>query len=140
MMEHHLAQLWNLTQELNLTMVFVGSVPLDALTIQMHPAKHDWGSFNDFSLPVIWDGVEAELFQRLPRTYSHGPQASLLHFRPTTLALECPGVRCDGMHFGSGFSEFGCSSSVGLWQAPLASFLLENFGPKGGDQHYSAVV
>ena len=49
------------------------------------------------------------------------------HLRISELARACPGVRCDGMHFGSDFPEFKCSSSEALWDGFLANFLTETF-------------
>ena len=43
-------------------------------------------------------------------------KAGVRIFDPETLARKCPGVRCDGMHYGSGdFAKFNCSSSGFMW-------------------------
>jgi len=82
----------------------------------------DFLEFYDFSLSSVWDSVETEVFSRLKNESLLGPL--LHHLRPAELAFECPGVRCDGMHYGSDFAEYGCRSSSALWDGFLADFLI----------------
>ena len=126
----------------------------------LHPPKHDWIKFRDFSLAEIWDAVEVAEFgggaipqnpglelaePRLPHAkdgsyghahahyYSRGPglvdvksphYPGVFHFRPSVLANHCPGVRCDGLHFGSDFEGWVCARSHALWDHYLAHFLV----------------
>ena len=53
---------------------------------------------------------------------------SFLH--PSELTHACPGVRCDGMHYGSHFPQYGCHNSLSLWcpwaATPLAELQLDS--------------
>jgi len=155
LIEQVLTALGKLAFELEVPIVFVGVMAIDGATILLDPPKHDWAKFRDFSLPYIWDGVEAKVFAGIQNSSNEfknidsisveeNPKKKfpgLYHFRPTALALQCPGVRCDGMHFGSGWArgrgsgylaniDFDCTSSEALWHRPLAEFFLRNFGEK----------
>mmetsp|Transcript_19875 Transcript_19875/g.45051 ORF Transcript_19875/g.45051 Transcript_19875/m.45051 type:complete len:245 (+) Transcript_19875:2-736(+) len=114
----HLVVYKNISELLGVPIVFFGSMTVDAKTILLTPQKHDWRSYFDWSVMNIWDGVESDLFA----TEKLGP--TVLHFRPAELAAECPGVRCDGIHFASDFgSTYGCFTSEALWDHYLAMFL-----------------
>ena len=39
------------------------------------------------------------------------------------LAESCPHIRCDGMHFESTYTSFGCKSTMAVWFGFLAKFL-----------------
>ena len=82
------------------------------LQLLLPPAKHDWAEFYDFGYLDIW----AEIDRRLCAEYG------LLYFDHMELARRCPGVRCDGMHFGSRFTQFQCHSSKHLLDRLLIGF------------------
>jgi hypothetical protein len=42
---------------------------------------------------------------------------------PHIVAKHCPGVRCDGVHFGSAFADKGCTRSAFLFDRVVASFM-----------------
>ena len=102
--------------------VYVGTMSVDGMTVLMRPPKEDWADFADFSLPVLWDSTETQIFDG----GAFGP--ALSHLRPSALAARCPGIRCDGLHFGSDFKEFNCHSTVNLWDRFLAEFYSKNIG------------
>ena len=141
-----------LSVEMNVPIIFVGAMGVDGTTIQLKPAKHDWISFSDFNLPLLWDGVEASTFEAIQKSSfesAAGQRATegifkkkafplFFHFRPADMSRQCPGVRCDGMHYGSAYSpetgkgnlkniDFSCAGSAALWHRPFATFLLEHF-------------
>jgi hypothetical protein len=52
---------------------------------------------------------------------------------PRVVAKQCPGVRCDGVHFGSAFEDKGCTRSAFLFDRVVTS-LMDNMIPdKCGD-------
>jgi hypothetical protein len=85
----------------------------------------DFLDFFDFSLSSLWDSVEAEEYGKLKDEGILGDM--VYHLRLADLARQCPGVRCDGMHFGSSFEDFGCESSEALWDSFIADFLTTTF-------------
>ena len=113
----HLAWYKELSARLGVRIVFVGTPPLDETTFTLAPPKLLWTDFYDFSLARLWDLVENEVWS----SGDFGPLVS--YFRTSQLTAPCPGIRCDGMHFGSDYIDFGCRSSIALWDGILASFL-----------------
>jgi len=131
----YLAMFHQVAVDLGVDVVFVGVPTLDAATILMSTAKHDFLDFNDLALPVLWDAVEVRAFQEEERKKTissndkeaiEGKRGSLLHLRLAELTNTCLGVRCDGMHFNSYGRE--CEPSSGLWDHFLGDFLLQHFG------------
>jgi hypothetical protein len=110
---------------LGVPVVFVGMPTVDAATVLMAAAKHDFGDFYDLAVPVLWDAVEARAVQ-LEHAKVGGGAAGLFHLRLAELTNACPGVRCDGMHFASFGRE--CEPSSALWDHFLGEFLLRCFG------------
>jgi len=95
-----------LSIEFGVPIVFVGTQQVDAATIHLSPAKSGWIDFFDLSLGAVFDGVEAA-------ELAHNPKlAGLHHFRPSGLTKQCPGIRCDGMHFNSDYVERTCRGSA----------------------------
>ena len=43
---------------------------------------------------------------------------------PHVVAKQCPGVRCDGVHFGSAFEDKGCTRSAFLFDRPSSYDIL----------------
>jgi len=114
-----------ISASLGVPIVFVGMMPVDGMTVMMKPPKEDWADFSDFSIPVLWDSLEARVFAE----GKYGP--GVFHFRPSFLAARCPGIRCDGLHFDSDFRNlFGCRSVAAVWDLPLSSFLVKFFSGK----------
>jgi len=125
----HLLVYKNLSLDLGIPFVFVGSLPVDAATVFLSPPKHDWHDFSDFTLMDIWDAIEGGLFQR----NDYGP--GVVHFRPSLIVRRCPGVRCDGIHFSADYwpdyslegsrkiVTYRCHSSEAIWDPYLAGFL-----------------
>ncbi len=113
-----------------LPLVFIGSYSAEGAVLHLSPPKHDWVEFYDHSLPAIWDGIEAEIFQQIQLHGGRGGRnafPNFFHFRPLKVAQACPGVRCDGMHYGSWGEDTECKNSKGVWYRPLADFLLRSF-------------
>ena len=48
--------------------MFVGNIPIDAGTLLLHPAKHDWAAHHQLGLAEVWAGVESAVFARHMRT------------------------------------------------------------------------
>jgi len=133
--------------ELGIPIVFVGSMPMDADTFHLEPRGQNWRKFVDLSLPHSWEGVEASVFHSIQKSngghLAHREFPLFYHYRQSSVGNECPGVRCDGYHYGSychdgmtfdtqslvkeGFDWGECTPSDGLLQRPLAQFLLEHF-------------
>jgi hypothetical protein len=68
----------------------------------------------------VWDSVEAEEFQTMKNT---GILDMVHYLRLADLARKCPGIRCDGVLFGSQATREGCNSSASLLDGFLAHFL-----------------
>jgi hypothetical protein len=97
--------------------VYIGSLNVD-LQLLLPPAKHDWVTeMYDFGYLDIW----AEIDRRLCAEYG------LLFFDHMELVRRCPGVRCDGMHFGSRFTQWQCCSSKHLLDRLLIGFAKKHF-------------
>ena len=88
-------------------------------------ATIDFLSYFDLSLTRVWDAVEAEEFSQLRANGLIGSHVH--HLRLVDLVNACPGIRCDGIHFGSSSPELGCYSSTALIDGFLAGELHENF-------------
>ena len=56
-----------------------------------------------------------------PRLPPAGGDVLMLNLR--ALAESCPMVRCDGMHFASDYTQFGCHASMAAWYPFLLRFL-----------------
>jgi len=127
--ESHLRVYSDLANELGVPIVFVGSMPLDGRTILLSPPKHDWKKFKDFATADLWDAIETEVFQSRNVSGVH-------HFRPAVLTMRCPGIRCDGLHFGSDFQGWVCTRSWALWDHYLAHFLATKVRRNGGSHQH----
>jgi hypothetical protein len=98
--------------------IYVGSITVDT-QLMLPPAKGDWDDFHDFSLLEIWSKKDKELCA----------EYDIPFFDSVALVRQCPGVRCDGMHFGSSFingsrgGDWGCYPSIHLWDRFLIAFV-----------------
>jgi hypothetical protein len=92
--------------------VYVGAMTTEQQMF-LTPAKKDWDVFHDFSLLKAWAVVDRE------ETRRHG--IPLLDV--AALASQCPGLKCDGMHFASQFKSYDCCSSAQLYDRLLIAFL-----------------
>ena len=124
LIEAHLAQLHIFSIQLGIPFVFIGTMPLDILTMSMSPKHKKINDFIDLGHTWLWDSVETSSFQ----SGNFGP--GVLHFRPYWVAQHCPGVRCDGMHFGSDYASYNCHHSQALWDRPLTQFLMNKLSGK----------
>lgn len=117
--------------------VYVGAIPIDGRTLLMEPPKADWYKFFDFGLATALAEADENVFDTfVGRANNIGKQAQhsdssppapghgRLHMlRLRELTDSCPGVRCDGMHFGSDFDQFSCHRTTAVWYPFLVSFL-----------------
>jgi hypothetical protein len=92
--------------------IYVGSMAVDPQLL-LAPVKKDWASFSQFDLLRYWGEIDKQVCL----------QAGVHIFDPGKLQRECPGVRCDGMHFASAFEQWHCSSSAFLWDIMLADYM-----------------
>lgn len=125
LIETYLSLMMRLSQFLHVPIVFVGATPIDGWTFLMSPPKNDFRNFHETSNLAVWDSVESGIFSNERRW------EGLHHLRPAGLVLQCPGIRCDGLHFGSDYSSdnngWNCFNSHNIWQPYLVSFLLAQF-------------
>lgn len=103
------------------TIVMVGTLPVESDIIHMAPEKHDWSDFYDLSLAAQWAEGEALVFDEIVDS----SKECMFFLNPAKLVDKCPGIRCDGMHFGIPVEEADCLSSLGLWEI-LISELFED--------------
>lgn len=106
--------------------VYLGNPLIEASTLLLHPAKHDWHQMHQVGLSAIWASAERAL-QR-SRRYEIG----WLH--PSELGRACPGVRCDGMHWNADYANGGwsCRTSRILYEEFVRDFFLrEKIGSTG---------
>jgi len=103
------------------TLIFVASMPMDSTVIHLQPEKSDWAAFYDTGVIKEWAPQEARIFHHM--VDSERDCAFLVE--PKTLVDRCPGVRCDGMHFGSEFKQYPCYNNFGLYELILSD-ILEN--------------
>ena len=124
-----------LAQKLEIPFVMVGCSTLDVATLLMDPPKHDWQDFLPFEMVKIWLSAERAVAQRFERSQREQriPRRSRLFFlEPALLGEACPGVRCDGMHFGSDYASVStCSSTLQLWHSFLWDYLQSSRLPIG---------
>lgn len=106
-----LREMRHLRDEFGKRVVYIGSVTVDP-QLMLHPAKGDWDGFHEFELLEIWNIQDKRLCAELRIPF----------FDTMELVRQCPGVRCDGMHFGSDFSQWGCHSSAHLWDRLWVDF------------------
>lgn len=102
--------------------VYVGTMPVDVATLLLHPPKRDWDSFHDFYLAELWAASERDI----ERSERASLDAHLAFLHPSSLVAQCPGVRCDGMHFNAEYPVFGCASSLGLWYDFIVSWMRDS--------------
>ena len=116
-----LARMQCLASNTHIPIVFLGGVPLDERTMMLTAKDGYWGRFKQYELAHVWTRVE----QAFERTEEYASPS--LHFLHTSsLAHECPGIRCDGVHFGSSFQKmFGCASTFAVWYPLVADFLIK---------------
>lgn len=103
--------------------IFIGPTPVEA-SIFMSPPKHDWRHFDDFSLLDLWH-KEAEVL---------AAHHNVRYFDTHEIGRQHAKCRCDGMHFGSAFPEWNCTSSLHLWRYEMcrqivAGHWIDNFDP-----------
>jgi hypothetical protein len=113
----HLRRIWPILYELSKLashqrVAYVGSMPVDAAIMLMTPHPPHMQKFFDFSLLDMWAVMDEEMARNL----------SVPIFDTRVLAHECPGVRCDGMHFASHFPDNDCCASGHLWDRLLLDF------------------
>ena len=99
--------------------VYIGSSGLD-LQLLLRPAKEYWDGLHQWGLLEVW----AEHDRRLCAEYG------IPFFDTMELVRQCPGVRCDGMHFASDFAAVGCRTSSHLWDCMLIDFLKGHLLPE----------
>lgn len=95
--------------------VLIGPISLDE-SLFMSPAKHDWRNFDDFSLLHLWHQQAKTLAARHGITYFDTQQLVRRHEK----------CRCDGMHFGSAFHQWNCTSSRHLWRHEICRQIVAN--------------
>ena len=142
MVRKYLVEWAQVSSKLSLQLIFVGTIPVEAAIIHLHPPKKDWASFYDLSLAQIWANTDGSEYQRLVDSWPSSTKLNppLYFFDPAPLARRCGAVRCDGMHFGSHFAEWGCASSEFVWDAELADFLVLRFPDTWGLSNTSSGV
>ena len=99
--------------------VFVGMQTVDSEVLLLDPPKKGWDDFYDLGIARLW----APGLSLSERELESERAWSLDFVRPSELAEACPGVRCDGIHFGSDYSSYGCHESAALWNGALAAQL-----------------
>lgn len=110
-----LKTLVSLQNELNITAVYVNAPVIDEPILFLDPPKGDWDDFYDFSLLKLFGYSDANLCKE------HGiPLLDALF-----VTLNCAGIRCDGMHYGSDFKEWNCSSSISVWDNVIMKVMNE---------------
>jgi hypothetical protein len=101
---------------------YVGSIAVD-MQLMLTPERPNWDNFHDFSLLEIWSKQDKELCA----------EYDIPFFDSMALVRQCPGVRCDGMHFESSFikgspeGDWGCHQSSYLWDRRLVAFVRMHF-------------
>lgn len=129
-----------LAAALRTPIVLSGTVYVDATGVLMDPPKHDWDTFHDLSLPKIMSAAERDVARQRANTAeavdssqetANAAPASLLHFlHPSEVSAMCPGIRCDGIHFGSFYHRatagFECAQTKAAWHEFVAEFLLRS--------------
>ncbi len=85
--------------------VFVGPITVDE-TLFLSPPKRDWQHFESLQLLHLWQQHAKALARRYGVRY----------FDTDAIVLRHPRCRCDGMHFGSAYSEWNCTSTRHLWR------------------------
>ena len=159
--------------------IFLGSLPFEARTVMLDPAKNDWYRFYEFELATVrtagiepalhssasWlsfviysvgslslalsrtldaDQALAEIEEAVFKNLSDATAIHATHGHATTdpasgqrqhgsgrvfmlplreLAESCPHIRCDGVHYESAYSSFGCKSTMAVWYRHLSDFL-----------------
>jgi hypothetical protein len=73
----------------------------------------------DYRELKAWAASEEKLLSR----------ESVAVLRSHILAQQCPGVRCDGIHFGSAFRRNNCSRSAQLWDRLLVDLMDNRLPP-----------
>ena len=115
-----------LARKLQIPFVMVGCTQLDVTTL-MDPAKQDWHELYPFEIVKLWIAAERAVAQRVARrqrVQGVAPEHRLHFLEPSRLAQACPGVRCDGMHFGADYVHVtGCSHTMPLWHTHVWDFL-----------------
>ena len=105
----------------HLPVVFFGAMPMDPRTQLLTSKDGHWSHYKQLELSNVWTRVE----QDMERT---GEWASpTLHFlHVSKLAFDCPGIRCDGLHFSASFAkDYGCAATSSVWYPLIADLLIE---------------
>ena len=85
--------------------IFVGPIQIDE-SLFLSPPKRDWNDFDDFSLLPLWHTQAKAL------ATNHGVR----YFDTQNIVNQHKKCRCDGMHFGSAYKAWNCTSSIHLWR------------------------
>ena len=152
---HRLVRKWVqrlscLSRVLKAPFFFFGSMPVEDEVMLLHPIKSDiWIGFYpttttnlmaaaERDVEAAWSGDRPAREQREidEANATDGPMGAdlslsrLSFLHPSELTHACPGVRCDGMHYGSHFPQYGCHNSLSLWcpwaATPLAELQLDS--------------
>lgn len=92
LIQSKLKQLYQLTLELKINIIFVGILPIDSYILNMTPLKIDWIDFYDFSFSDIWNGIEADEVHKIMKLQTiHSSNEFLKYFQPSNLSTACPG-------------------------------------------------
>ena len=116
-----------LARALSTPIALSGTVHTDATGVLMDPPKFDWDAFHDLALTKIMTAAERDVASKHAAVAedSDGP----LHFlHPSEVSATCPGIRCDGTHFGSFYhtttAGFECMPTKVAWHQFIADYLL----------------
>jgi hypothetical protein len=106
-----------LAEHTALPVTFVGGVSIDVHSVLLLSGNY-YSQMAELALPSAWTRVEQNL--EVTRDYSHD-----LHFLHTSrLALDCPGVRCDGVHYAKPSRDGVCQPTKNVWFPMVADKLL----------------
>ncbi|KAJ1457455.1 hypothetical protein M885DRAFT_515007 [Pelagophyceae sp. CCMP2097] len=97
--------------------VFSTSMGLDVPFILAHPAKQDYNTFSDFSLPRAWGRLD----ERIGVEAGFDDEPNVLVAPLWRLSDQHAGLRCDGMHFGSYHHPVSGPKHVGVYGPFIAA-------------------
>lgn len=83
------------------TIIVCTAMPLDIDMMLSDPAKNDWEVFEELYLSHLWGEVDA----KVAKTTCLHPRVIIAPLH--RFAAEFPGIRADGMHFGSWLDDIG---------------------------------
>lgn len=91
--------------------LLLGSAEVDDDTLLSSPAKGDWGQFYPWSSLRLWRHAERQAYGALAQP-STDAGARVHYVDLGAVVARYPGVRCDGMHFGSEFANYSAYAEV----------------------------